>query len=301
MNQPYVWGLDVGGTKTAIVVGSQEGNVLFRQALPTREYTWQHLVDTLIDSVPAAYVKPSAIGVSCGSPLSSKTGMILSPPNLPGWDEVPITRYLQEKTGAPAFLQNDADACALAEWRYGAGQGANSMIFLTFGTGFGAGLILNGALYSGACGMAGEVGHVRLTPEGPIGFGKQGSCEGYCSGGGLKQLAKMRMGKALTAKELCMLADENDPAAKAVLDESAHMLGKTLAMLMDLFNPEKIVIGSIYARAERHFKERALAVAREEALPQTFAACQVVPAALQDSIGDMAAIIVGWNGLEKQQ
>ena len=99
-----------------------------------------------------------AIGVSCGSPLDSEKGMILSPPSLPGWDNVPITAWLSRRYRAPAFLENDANACALAEWRFGAGQGCRSMGFLTFGTGFGAGLILDGRLYRGAGGMAGEIG-----------------------------------------------------------------------------------------------------------------------------------------------
>ena len=95
-----------------------------------------------------------AIGVSCGSPLDSEKGMILSPPNLPGWDNVPITAWLSRRYRAPAFLENDAKACALAEWRFGAGQGCRSMVFLTFGTGFGAGLFLDGRLYRGKTGVA---------------------------------------------------------------------------------------------------------------------------------------------------
>ena len=113
----------------------------------------------------------AAVGISCGGPLDSKKGLILSPPNLPGWDNVPVTKLLSEALQVPAFLQNDADACAIAEWRFGAGQGCENMVFLTFGTGLGAGLILNGKLYQGASGMAGEVGHLRLFDNGHIGYG----------------------------------------------------------------------------------------------------------------------------------
>ena len=296
-----LWGLDIGGTKTAIVAGTGDGKVLFRKAVATRGWHWKDLVDMLLGSVPEACSAPIAIGVSCGGPLNSVTGMILSPPNLPGWDEVPIVRYLSEKLRIPAFLQNDADACALAEWKVGAGKGTDNMLFLTFGTGMGAGLILGGRLYTGACGMAGETGHVRLAPDGPRGFGKCGSFEGFCSGGGIEKLSQMRLGTGYSCKELCEMADAGHEGARAVLNESARMLGRGLAMLMDLFNPECIVIGSIFARAERWFRAPALEVAKEEALPYTFSACRVVPALLGDQIGDVAALSVAVNGLERMK
>jgi glucokinase len=135
----------------------------------------------------------SGIGISCGGPLDSKRGLILSPPNLPGWDNIPITEYFSSRFHVPVFLQNDANACALAEWRYGAGKGLDDMVFLTFGTGIGAGLILNGKLYEGKQSMAGEAGHWRMASFGPIGYGKAGSFEGFCSGGGIAQLARQKI------------------------------------------------------------------------------------------------------------
>lgn len=134
--------------------------------------------------------KPEIIGVSCGGPLDTNRTHICCPPNLPLWDNVPVVDYLESRLDIPAKLENDADACALAEWRCGAGKGCDSMIFLTFGTGLGAELILTGRLYTDASGMAGEVGHVRLTEHGPSGYGKFDSFEGYCSGGGIAQLGK---------------------------------------------------------------------------------------------------------------
>lgn len=130
------------------------------------------------------------IGISCGGPLDSRQGVTLSPPNLPGWDEIRIVSYLKEKYGIRAYLQNDANACAMAEWKFGAGRGNGNMIFLTFGTGMGAGLILNGQLYSGTNDNAGEIGHVRMSEHGSVDYGKTGSFEGFCSGGGLAQLGQ---------------------------------------------------------------------------------------------------------------
>ena len=105
------------------------------------------------------------------------------PPNHPGWDAVPVTEYISERLSVPAFLQNDANACTVAEWKFGAGKGTRNLIFLTFGTGLGAGLILDGRLYEDANGLAGEAGHIRLAENGPLGYGKFGSFEGFCSGG----------------------------------------------------------------------------------------------------------------------
>ena len=130
-----------------------------------------------------------AIGVSCGGPLNSRTGVVQSPPNLPGWDDVPIVKILEDAFGIPAFLQNDANACALVEWKYGAGRGCENMVFLTMGTGMGAGVIADGRLLRGARDMAGEVGHLRLEKDGPVGYGKAGSFEGFTSGGGIARLA----------------------------------------------------------------------------------------------------------------
>ena len=251
-----------------------------------------------------------AIGISCGGPLDEGRGMILSPPNLPGWDEVPITAMLTDRFGVPAYLCNDANACALAEWKFGAGMGTQNMIFLTFGTGMGAGLILNGKLYSGTNGNAGEVGHMRLAEYGPVGYGKAGSFEGFCSGGGIKQLGQtlakevLQCGKTtsychsyeeletISAKSLAMAADNGDETAQRVWQIAADKLGMGVSLLIDLLNPEAIVIGSIFERSEHLLRERMEAMISREVLPQSRQVCRILPAKLGDEIGDYAAIAV---------
>ena len=182
------------------------------------------------------------------------------------------------------------------------------MVFLTFGTGLGAGLILDGRLYSGIGDTAGECGHIRLAPFGPVGFGKAGSFEGFCSGGGIAQLAAVRVREqlqlgnrvawcpspeaipGLNAKIVGDAAGAGDPLALAVYAECGAYLGRGLAVLIDLLNPELIVIGSVFARSEsllRPAMERSIA---EEALPGAAARCRVVPAALGEAIGDYAAL-----------
>ncbi len=284
-------GIDIGGTKCAVVRGCGTAIEDKRRFETTdRDTTLQRLLAAAGELMTP---EVTAIGVSCGGPLDSRQGIIQSPPNLPGWDDVPITAMLQDAFGVPAFLCNDADACALAEWRYGAGVGTRNMLFLTFGTGMGAGLILNGRLYTGACGTAGEIGHVTLYPDGDhVGYNKRGTVEGYCSGGGIAQYGKG------TARQLGERAQGGDPEAVALYRQVGADLGRTLAILVDILNPEAVVIGSIYARSEALLAPSMWESLRREALPASAAACRVLPAALGESIGDVAALCVAEIGWE---
>lgn len=302
-------GFDIGGTKCAVVTAQEtDGNIDLKdkKSIPTDlSVSPETMIDRLIELADSMVDRGevTAVGVSCGSPLDSKKGIIMSPPNLKGWDDVHIVDILKEHYGVPVHLQNDANACAVAEWKFGAGKGASNMIFLTFGTGFGAGLILNGALYSGTNDNAGEVGHIRAEDDGPEGYGKRGSYEGFCSGGGIAQLGKTFAQKALeagvksqyadgeiSAKTVADSADAGDATAIDVYKTSGEKLGKCLAMLIDLLNPEKIVIGSIFARSRNLLWDSAKAVIERECLGTSAAVCEVVPAQLGEHIGDYAAI-----------
>ena len=281
-------GVDIGGTKCAVTRGvGTRIDAKLRFDTSERDITIAAIFDA-VERLMAPDV--DAIGVSCGGPLDAVRGVILSPPNLPGWDDVYITERLSERFGISAYLCNDADACALAEWRYGAGAGTDNMIFLTFGTGIGAGLILGGRLYSGACGMAGEIGHVSLYEDGHIGYNKRGSVEGYCSGGGIAQYG---LG---SARELGVRAEAGDPDAVAIYERIGSDLGKALAILVDILNPEAIVIGSIYVRS-REFIEPSMRRSLEKyALARSVAAVRILPAALGESLGDCAALCVAEIG-----
>ncbi|MBQ7119704.1 MAG: ROK family protein [Oscillospiraceae bacterium] len=300
-------GIDIGGTKCAVVKGDSVCGVVDKIKFDTTD-----LEDTLknIFDATAKIGMADAIGISCGGPLDSKKGIIMSPPNLPGWDNVPICNMLRERFGIPVALQNDANACALAEWKYGAGKGSENMIFLTFGTGLGAGLILNGRLYSGTNDMAGEVGHIRLSGFGPVGYGKSGSFEGFCSGGGIARLGKMIAEEKLqrgettafcstydeldkiNAKLIAECAKQGDEAALEVYNICAEKLGAGISVLIDILNPECVVIGSIFQRSEEILRKRMETVIDKEALLYSKKVCRIVPAKLGDSIGDWAAIAV---------
>jgi glucokinase len=299
-------GLDIGGTKTAVALWGLEGRLVARRAFDTEGPAAELIrraADTIRDLADESGVSRGSlagIGISCGGPLDAEAGLVLSPPNLPSWDAVPVARLLSAATGLPAWLENDANACALAEWRWGAGRGCRSMAFLTFGTGLGAGLILDGRLYRGASGLAGEVGHLRVAEDGPLGYGKRGSWEGFCSGGGLARLCEERLGLRRTAKEICDEARSGDAAALRIVEESAAYLGRGIAMLMDTLNPERIVVGSVFARSEALFRPAMEAAIAAEALPGTRERCLVLPAGLGDLLGDWAALGVVMDRRNRQ-
>jgi glucokinase len=321
-------GIDIGGTKTAVVLGKASAGglaVVSRRAFPTEPDTrpWKETLaavarearEMLQREAPGAAA--AAAGISCGGPLDSRAGVLFSPPNLPGWDRVPIVSELEKALRCRAFLQNDANACALAEWRYGAGKGARSMIFLTFGTGMGAGLVLDGRLYEGTSDLGGEVGHIRLAEDGPEGYGKRGSFEGFCSGGGIARLARAEAEKALasgrpvsfctgvdgldaiTAKSVGDAAEKGDPLALEVLATTGRYLGRGCALLMDILNPQRIVIGSIFIRCRAFLVPAMDAEIAREALPGAARVCEIVPAALGEGIGDHACLSVAVDGLAR--
>ena len=307
----YYLGFDIGGTKCAVSVGEVTNGsvkIVQRHEVPTVVSP----IDTLdalapfVDTYQKQYPIVSA-GVSCGGPLDNRTGVIVSPPNLLGWHGFGIVEYIQNRFGLQSKLENDANACAMAEWRFGAGRYATNMIFLTFGTGMGAGLILDGKLYSGTNGNAGEVGHIRLAKRGPSGYGKNGSFEGFCSGGGIARLAEQMakrektyprcMQGEVTTKNLAQAAFAGDAFAKKVFAKSGDMLGGALATLVDILNPQKIVLGGVYMRSAELLIPAMQRRLQKEALPESMSVCEVVKAQLCENIGDFAAIAIAMEAI----
>ena len=265
-------GLDIGGTKCAAVAGALEGEnlrILAREAFATPR-SQEEAMDRLCALAEglAQGRQILGVGISSGGPMDAERGMLCNPPNLPGWSGLSLTDYARARLHAPALLENDANACALAEWRFGAGRGSRLLLFLTFGTGLGAGIVWEGRILRGANGNAGELGHWRMADCGPAGYGKIGSFEGFCSGGGIAQLGRLCgaacaqrgepaawMEGEVTAKSLAEAARAGDAAAQAVFRESARTLGRGLALVVDLLNPDCIAIGSVYALSLIHISE----------------------------------------------
>ena len=318
-------GIDIGGTKCAVSFISAEVIFLSKEKRETDETHPDRMIAFFVEEIERQLkTHPDwtlqAIGISCGGPLDEEKGLILSPPNLPHWDGIDLFTPLKERFGGiPVMLQNDANACALAEWQLGAGKGCRNMVFLTFGTGLGAGLILNGELYSGTNGMAGEVGHIRLAKTGPEGYGKEGSFEGFCSGGGIAKLGQMAAREALekgvslsfckspeelgkiNARRIAEEAEKGEQDALNIFDTVARKLGEGLAILVDILNPEKIIIGSIYLRQRKLLEGRMQEILEKEALAQSRKAVQVLPAGLGEKLGDYAAVSVGLRAYALKQ
>lgn len=314
-------GIDIGGTKCAVLTADMDDTIrlIDKKRFDTHaetgfDSTWAELMATLEEAFRASDKPVDAIGISCGGPLNSRKGIIQSPPNLPGWDDIHIVEILQEKFGVPVFLQNDANACALVEWQLGNGRGCENMIFLTMGTGMGAGIIAENRLLRGHTDMGGEVGHMRLRPTGPVGFGKAGSFEGFTSGGGIARLAGMlrkdwiaegdvpawkESDGELTTKILADYARAGDAHAIRLFSIVGEYLGYGLAILCDVINPERIIIGSIFGRCQELLEESMWRVIREEALPYTCNDLQVLPAGTGEQLGDFASIVVAQYGLKE--
>ena len=320
-------GFDIGGTKCATILGETDAsgqvNIVEKIVFPTKkgpEASLTAIYSSTEELLHKNGLQPSqiaGIGISCGGPLDSRNGIILSPPNLPGWDNVPIVEMTEKRLGIKAFVQNDANACAMAEWKYGAGKGYDNVVFFTFGTGMGAGLILDGRLYSGTCDLAGEVGHLRLSGHGPVGFGKEGAFEGWCSGGGIAQVGqtmarqRIQMGAktaycssldelpAVTAKSIAEAAYAGDETAREVYRMVARYLGRGLALIIDVLNPEVIILGSIFGRSRDLIEPYMLEVVHREAIGFSAAKCRIVPAGLGEHIGDMAALVLAVEASKK--
>ena len=320
-------GIDIGGTKCAATLGESEAEnikIAAKERFETPARNPQETIKKLFEATDAilkeknlSAVDIAAFGISCGGPLDSKRGIIQNPPNLPAWDNIKICDAFSERYGVPCGLQNDANACALAEWKFGAWRGFDDIAFLTFGTWLGAGLILDGRLYCGANDNAGEVGHIRLGRFGPVGYGKRGSFEGFCSGAGIAKIAKdkvleqLQMGKrptlcpdadkldSLNAKTVADAADDGDKLALEIYAESGRMLGFGLSVLIDILNPQRIIIGGIFTRSRNLLWRHAVEVLEREALPSALSACEVVPAELGEFIGDYAALSVAKYESEK--
>lgn len=313
-------GVDIGGTKTAVVVSANPPEVLSRTEFPTVPANGpQPAIDqikstlrNMLQELDSSGELLAGIGVSCGGPLDSTRGIIQAPPNLCTWIDIPIVEILAREFGCPVCLENDANAGAVAEHRYGAGKGTHNMVFLTMGTGFGAGIILNDQVYGGTNGMAGEIGHVRLTADGPVGYHKAGSAEGWVSGGGLAQWATTavktarKSGEAsilldyprdrqITAKDVGLAAEKGDALARQIVTQCGEKLGMALAILVDILNPERIVIGGLAMRLGDLLLEPARRMLVAEALQPSVSVCQVIPAALGERIGDVAALCIAMD------
>jgi glucokinase len=299
-----VVGIDLGGTKIRSIVTPVDGTILGEDIRPTdAERGPGAVVDRLVASARAAVAASGlphdsivAVGVTAPGTVDFDAGVLHQPPNLPGWDAVPLARLLTERLDRPAFLENDANAAAYGEWRHGAGVGLRTLVYLTVSTGIGAGLILNGQLYRGADGAAGELGHVTIDVNGPLHVcGMVGCLEVMASGTAIARMAHeaVAAGRSellarlaaqvdeLTAVEVEKAAEAGDPVAREILARAAHYLGVGLANYINIFNPEAIVLGGGVTRIGRRLLAPAFSLAKARAFRLPSQTVRLLTAALE--------------------
>ncbi|WP_029042622.1 ROK family protein [Cucumibacter marinus] len=301
-NRASLLGIDIGGTKTAFIVGTESGEVIARAEIGSDS---GHGRDKMLDDIRLGaldmlgrYPDIQGCGVSVGGPVDAQKGLVLGPPHLPGWDRVDLPAELSA-LGRPVAVEHDAKAGALAEWKFGAGQGADNLVFLTLGTGIGAGIIADGRLLRGHVNAAGEIGHWRIAETGPELYGKPGSLEGYASGAGLAALARHDhpddLGSVSSAKELAERARAGEVLAIRSIARSGEALGRAIAQLIDLLAPERVILGGLAERIGEPLLAPMRAAIAREALPALAQRCNVVLSQFGPAIGDVAALAVAAN------
>lgn len=289
-------GIDIGGTKTSLIIGTETYEILDKVKFKTdsregfesfRKRIYEHSLKMGTGGI-------ERIGVSVGGPLNHETGEIYNPTYLP-WGTVNLKKEFGRLFNVPIEVEHDARAGAYAEYLLGAGRGCDNIIFLTLGTGIGAGIIIGGKKYYGFNGITGEIGHIRVAEDGPYLYGKKGSIEGLCSGGGISLLAMQMFPqyfeKDTTCKDIGELSGKGDKKANEVLKRSGFYFGRALSILFDLFSPDRIILGGLGYRLPGIWLSETFKELKNEAVQNDDLEKRVVSSHLKEKIGDYAALV----------
>jgi glucokinase len=299
----HVLALDIGGTKLAAGVVDTSGAVhSFAVASTLAEEGPDRGLERLfalgrkaVEESGVAWPAIVAVGIGAGGPLDTARGVLIAPPHLPGWVDVPLTQRAEAAFGLPAALENDATAAAAGELRFGAGAGTRHLVYLTISTGVGGGIVIDGRLYRGASGNGGELGHVTVDYHGRLcrGCGRRGCLEAYVSGTSIAERAREAGMDGAVAADVAEAAKAGDPIATAVWDETVEALACGLTSIVNLFEPELVVLGGgvVSGTGEQLLgpvRERVLA----ESMPPAAAGVQIVAAALGERVGVVGAAAI---------
>ena len=296
-----VIGVDLGGTKILAGVVDRDGAVERRRELPTPLGSQDDLLRGLAVAVEDVLEEDvAALGFGIPSTIDQRSGKAVTSVNIPLAD-LDLRAWMRERFGLPVGIDNDANAATLAEWAYGAGRGTRHMVMLTLGTGVGGGLILDGKPYRGAVGAGAELGHMVIDLDGP-------PCQGVCPGRGhLEALAsghaatvaaREQFGPAVDAHRLVRLAGEGDPDAVALLAELGHRLGAGIVSLVNVFNPELVVVGGGFSAAGDFLLGPARELVAREALSPARELVRIVRAELGTAAGLVGAGLVAFEALD---
>lgn len=306
-------GIDVGGTNVKIALVDGEGKIIYSNSVPTYaqmgyEYTVNNIKQAIRDLMKETNTDAKeieGIGFDFPGQVDYETGVVKLAPNIPGWINVPIAQMIEEEFNIPTRIDNDVRCAALGELKFGAGKGCENFVCITVGTGIGSGLVINGQLVRGAANAAGEIGHIKLQMNGgPIcGCGDTGCLEAFASGPSIVAMAQeyLKGGKSTKFREMAgadgeitpyivaKAAEAGDPVAKRIFEIVGTYIGMGLVSVINLLNPEKVIIGGGVAAAgdllldpiRKTIKERAMVVAGNSV--------EIVPAELGNSAGVIGA------------
>jgi len=284
-----VLGIDVGGTKIAAGRVNERAEILDSVVVPTRATEgYEVSIGQVYTAIRACLREDvSAMGICAPGPLNPKTGVVLNPPNLPDWRDVPLAELVSREFGLPCRIENDANAAGLAETRFGAARGYSSVFYVTWSTGIGTGIILDGGIYHGKNGQAGEGGHVTIDYLSRVhcGCGLPGCIEALASGTALAR-------RGLDPAKIAIAAQAGDASALEILEELALMMGAWLGGMISLLDPEIIVIGGGLSQVGEPLFERLRRVAPTRSINQFAASTPIVPAQLGASVGILGAAAV---------
>jgi len=321
--EPLILGIDLGGTKILTAVINSEGKMLScDQSITPATKGPQAVIQSILESGSLALEQAGiaahelgAIGVGAPGLSNPETGILFTSPHLPGWRDVPLRDILEKELGKKTFVINDADAAALGELYFGAARGARNFVHITLGTGIGGGIVIDGRIYTGTLGTAGEVGHTTIVDNGPLcNCGNRGCWETLASGSALAREARQRIREGnktsildyaggdtnkVTAEVVYKAAQQGDALARELILRTGYYVGVGLANLINIFNPELIVIGGGLTNIGDMLLEPAFKAAAERAYRQSFEAVRFAYAELGRDSGVLGAAAFALNEMKK--
>jgi glucokinase len=299
--------VDVGGTQIRVAVYPKGENRPARQKrIPTQDKN-QTPLERVIDLIAELWPvndRVCAIGMAAPGWVNPQLGVIYQAPNIPGWEKLPLAQILFERFGVPVRLGNDANLAVLGEWRYGNGQGHHHLLYLTISTGIGGGVICDDRLLLGAQGLAAELGHVTILPDGPMcGCGHRGHLEAVASGTAIERYVTDQLAQGVpsalaqvakpTGRDISMAAEQGDPLAKSALARSGTFIGYALANYLHIFNPSIIILGGGVSRSGSLLIEPLRAALAERVLsPEYLQGLVITTVALGDDAGLIGAYVL---------
>jgi len=308
----YVAGIDMGAKHLRISIANFGAQVLSEKEIPFDISEKPNLcikkadvlLKELLSEAGLRFPQLKAIGLGVPGPISSDAGMVIAPPIMPGWDQFPIRKTLEDLWAIPVSVNNDAELGALGEWAYGAGRDANDLAYIKVGTGIGAGLLIDGQIYRGSTGAAGEIGHLTIDVDGPIcTCGNRGCLEALSGGGAIAGQARDAVKKQsytalaniafddISAKSVAKAAQRGDLVSQKIMEKAGESLGIALAGLVNIFNPDMIVVGGGVAQNGDLFLEPIRKTVEERSLPAATTNLRITAALLGKRSSSTGAIV----------